>query len=820
MGEIDDAPRKAREGKAEQDVGLTYSALRARFRGGYPSRLRSLTFDRFILIVFPLGAFAIYLRTLAPGVLDGDSAEWQYIVNILGIPHSTGYPLYIFLGKLFTLLPLSNPAWRVNLFSAVCAALSLPFIYLVALRLSGSRAGSLIAAAALAFAPALWASAVEAEVYALNTCLLAIILYLSVRWHDRHQPLDLYLTALVFGLALDNHRISLFIAPALLALVWYHRRWLNAKRAILASILVVLPLLLYLYIPLRATQLLQQQSAADWQLYPRAEAILKGTVSAYYNNSPSAIIGFITGFDNRNKLGFQDTTSDALTTRLGNGVSLLFQQFNPIDLGFALVGLAFAIRRDRFLTLFLCIWGAGVGAISLALHAESTRFYFGGSYIIIAILLSVGIGVGLNWSKHRNWLHLGIVGLVSLLPVAALVGNYSSMDKSNMTEYDSYARTVLQDNIEPDAVVIAPWEIVTGLRYLQFVEGMRPDLLLIHESPVRPQFQRLLASAHSLRRPFYYVQFDPEERDDASPRTIQAVGLPLLSQPFPRNHLDATISDSVRVLGYDLNPDPASPGKGFRLSVYYHVIAPDKTQFISGLDLTDIRGEPHGDWQQPPVSQYYPTYFWQQGEFYRDVWDITLPADAPRGLYNLQLSWYPFDPVTNATHYEDGHSVTLGPIRAGDFGVGAPPVDQSAEFSNGMTLFGYGIQVTPNSGAPVRRSGDTIAISRGQALTVSLYWSAARSIDKAFTIYVHLEDSSGLIRSQSDRPPWNGMFPTDRWQIGERVSDDYAIQIPQQLPAGDYSLRVGVYSTPDKRVPLVSGEDQLTLDSRLHLTGE
>src|SRR5918911_702298 len=67
-------------------------------------------------------ALLLYARTLAPSVLPGDYAEFQMCAAILGVPHPTGYPLYVLLGKLFTLLPVGDVAYRVNLSSAVYMA--------------------------------------------------------------------------------------------------------------------------------------------------------------------------------------------------------------------------------------------------------------------------------------------------------------------------------------------------------------------------------------------------------------------------------------------------------------------------------------------------------------------------------------------------------------------------------------------------------------------------------------------------------------------------------------------------------------------------
>ncbi|RIK29452.1 MAG: hypothetical protein DCC52_07290, partial [Chloroflexi bacterium] len=151
------------------DYNVTVVAFRARLKIKSEPR-----FDFYIGLALALAAFVVYLRTLTPGVLDGDSGEWQYMANILGVPHSTGYPSYVLLAKLLTLFPIGNAAWRVNLFSALCAALTVPIVYFLAKRLARSRVAAILAASFFALMPTLWASATIAEVYALNTLLIAL----------------------------------------------------------------------------------------------------------------------------------------------------------------------------------------------------------------------------------------------------------------------------------------------------------------------------------------------------------------------------------------------------------------------------------------------------------------------------------------------------------------------------------------------------------------------------------------------------------------------------------------------------------------------
>jgi hypothetical protein len=63
-------------------------------------------------------AFITYLFTLCPSIYFGDSGELIAMICTLGVPHPTGFPLYILAGKLFAFLPLASPAFRVNLMSA------------------------------------------------------------------------------------------------------------------------------------------------------------------------------------------------------------------------------------------------------------------------------------------------------------------------------------------------------------------------------------------------------------------------------------------------------------------------------------------------------------------------------------------------------------------------------------------------------------------------------------------------------------------------------------------------------------------------------
>jgi len=87
-------------------------------------RLLRRTFAVLVPIAVGLSAFVVYLLTLLPSVGWGDIARFQYVARIWGVPHRFGYPLYIALSRLFGFLPLGDLAYRINLMSAVFAALA------------------------------------------------------------------------------------------------------------------------------------------------------------------------------------------------------------------------------------------------------------------------------------------------------------------------------------------------------------------------------------------------------------------------------------------------------------------------------------------------------------------------------------------------------------------------------------------------------------------------------------------------------------------------------------------------------------------------
>jgi hypothetical protein len=163
-----------------------------------------------------IASFILYVRTLAPSLLFGDSAEFQTIAYTLGIGHPTGYPVYILLAKVFTFIPVHDVAYRVNLFSAFCAALTVALVYLVLRKLGGKIVPAMYGALALMLVPLFWKHAAIAEIYTPSAACLAFILFAVLTWKETNNPRWLFVAGLFGGLSLGIHTTIALAAPAVI----------------------------------------------------------------------------------------------------------------------------------------------------------------------------------------------------------------------------------------------------------------------------------------------------------------------------------------------------------------------------------------------------------------------------------------------------------------------------------------------------------------------------------------------------------------------------------------------------------------------------
>ncbi len=145
----------------------------------------------------------VYLLTLTVSAPFWDSGEFIATSYVLGIPHPPGTPLYVLIGKIFTMFPISQISARVNYLSALASSLAALFTFLVIVKLVRAwwrgrpqgRLDDLIAVGAgvtgaffTAFGRTFWENAVEAEVYALSSLVMVLCVWLVLKWEESGRP--------------------------------------------------------------------------------------------------------------------------------------------------------------------------------------------------------------------------------------------------------------------------------------------------------------------------------------------------------------------------------------------------------------------------------------------------------------------------------------------------------------------------------------------------------------------------------------------------------------------------------------------------------
>lgn len=95
------------------------------------------------------------------------------------------------------------------------------------------------------------------------------------------------------------------------------------------------------------------------------------------------------------------------------------------------------------------------------------------------------------------------------------------------------------------------------------------------------------------------------------------------------------------------------------------------------------------------------------------------------------------------------------------------------------------------------------AFNRGDIAEVNLWWSTNQPLEISYSVSVFLLNQQGILVTQRDSPPQNGAAPTNSWQSGLVIFDRVLLDIPQNLPSGEYILAVKVYNSVDGQILFV-----------------
>ncbi len=219
-----------------------------------------------IIFLFLILIFFIYLKTMNPVFHADDSPETIACSFTLGIQHPPGYPLATLSGKIFSLIPVGNIGFRINLQAVFFAVLTLVLLYFIFFNLCSLNDKkyfnyyiAVITILTFAFSFTFWSQALSAKggIYTLNSFLISLLILILFLWQKNKNIKYLYLFIFIYGLSLGNHWESMaVVTPAFLIFIILNFKEskikLNSKNITISFVFFILGIFIYYYLIIRA----------------------------------------------------------------------------------------------------------------------------------------------------------------------------------------------------------------------------------------------------------------------------------------------------------------------------------------------------------------------------------------------------------------------------------------------------------------------------------------------------------------------------------------------------------------------------------------
>ena len=214
-------------------------------------------------LVFLVAAFT-YLSTMESTASFWDCGEYIACAYKLEVGHPPGAPLFLLIGRFFSLFAFGNTAkvgQMINAMSALCSAFTILFLFwsITALarkivdkgkeftngQMCAIFGAGAVGALAYTFSDSFWFSAVEGEVYAMSSFFTAIVFWCILKWEreadDPHAARWIILIAYLIGLSIGVHLLNLLAIPAIVFIYYFKKNEkITTKGIAIAGILSII----------------------------------------------------------------------------------------------------------------------------------------------------------------------------------------------------------------------------------------------------------------------------------------------------------------------------------------------------------------------------------------------------------------------------------------------------------------------------------------------------------------------------------------------------------------------------------------------------
>lgn len=548
-----------------------------------------------------------------------DVAEMQIVLASWGTLHPAGYPLYTILGNLFVAFWtwLGVPAAVASAgFSLVLGALTLALLYRLMWELTGRTLPAITAVVLLGASRTFWLFSSVAQTYTLNAVLIVLLIWLSLRYSRYARDRDLILIGLVTGATLVHHRTIVHLLPwigllVILPALWRARPW---RAMLMGGALIVLPLSLYLYIPLRTAQ------GAAYQYMPV--------------KTLSDFLYFVSQKEYSPHLRWVASMAEA-TERMGHALELWLGDMSAVGLLGGIAGLTAGSLHSTEKRLYLAL---ALSALSLMIFP---LWYVDPDSMFIPLVIVLAMGAGelvkqgvARWRGAPWATGATLIGIIALLAP----GNFKFV---RSLTYDPTS----QNLVDAAAAIPAPCPMILShwgwdLKAYQYGQIVTRQLTCARIVTLDDDLRRILKDGHSLYAAshFFYQMSQDEFRQRVGSFHLNSAGFGMLEiskrvrtdAPSDLKGQPTPMGSEVTLLGYRVTRETAGT---LDVTLYWKAETTpsgDDAVFVKLSDRDTIASPGDIIAQQDsaaPVYGWYPTSQWQAGEVVREDYRLQLPPN-------------------------------------------------------------------------------------------------------------------------------------------------------------------------------------------------
>lgn len=410
-------------------------------------------------------AFVCYHATLLPGLDFGDTAAYQAAVGDWRLTPRQAYPLYFGIANLLFLVTGGEPAWSLNLTSAVMGALACGATVWLGAKLTGSLAAGLVSGLLLLGSYTFWSQAIIGEVYTLHILVVSVVLIAALVCAERPTAGRLALVLGLYGIGFGNHLMMVLLLPALAAFLTVSPgvgRLLWSPRGVGIAVLCALAgASLYLW-----------NAAYLWQVVDPRPSFRDGVATFWFD---------VTKSDWRSSM-VMAVHESALKRRVGLYGFDVVQQVGTTGVVLASVGL-FAMLRTWRVALLVTLGYLVAFVFAYTYNVGDVHVFFLPSHHFVVLAAGAGVValadlIGTKSGRFERHAVALVVAVGLLYPAWRIYDTWPAVDRHEDMRPREWLDTLTKGLGDNDLLLAdLNWQLDNGLDY--YTRHVRPDLNVI-----------------------------------------------------------------------------------------------------------------------------------------------------------------------------------------------------------------------------------------------------------------------------------------------------------------------------------------------------